>query len=189
MHRRDFVKGAAAVAGVLAVRSAGARAAAHGITAVVYDERYGDARCFAGVLVRHGAVPFATRRNIARLWYDAAPCDTLVSRSRIAGFTPYSDFMLAQAIVGRRGAAVLYEGVHDCRGSNTLNHGLKCGVSAQQLGEVLATAGAGWPSSLAVGLESYLTDESPGRILRIATATRRAPDFPGTLVSWVMAAK
>jgi hypothetical protein len=186
MHRRDFVKSAAAAATALAARTAGAQTAAYPVDAVIYDERYRDARRFADVLVVQGALALATGRNVAKLWHSPRSWMRLVRASRIAGLTPQSDLFIVRSLVARRNLRILYEGMHDCRGTLTLRHRFSCGDDAQRLTEALQDFGEDWPTALALSLERCALSGAPSRHELLDSGVRRSSDFPGTLVSWVV---
>jgi len=186
MHRRNFVKSAAALAGLAAVTHAAASANAAPIGAVIYDERYGDARRFADELARQGARRFTTRSNVARLWYERGSGNIVDDRSQIAGFTSYADLVVVQWIVSAWRFRVLYEGMHDARGSMTLRHRFTSTNGHAALGAALSVPGQDWPRALARALiRTELPGAPPGQA-SIHGKAQRSNDFPGTLVSWVV---
>ena len=186
MHRRNFVKTAAALAGIAAIPGVSARAFAAPIAAVIFDERYADARHFADELVRRGARPFATRSNVARLWYDAAGRNIVPDGTRLAGFTPYSDLVVVQWIVACWNSRVLYEGVHDARRATTVSHSLTSATGHPQLVAALSGSSPNWPRALAAALCCSELAGARNRRTTIMGKAIRSNDFPGTLVSWTV---
>jgi hypothetical protein len=188
MQRREFVKGSVALAGSWAVGTASASAARRRsrIDAVIYDERFADARRFAAVLARAGTALLPARSNIVQLWYDTPARMTLANAACIAGFMTQSDWTIARAVLKCRGLSVLYEGTHDGRSMAGLTHRFE-GIRRRNLATRVSAAGAAWASSIADELALPLASESEAHTARTVAASRSS-DFPGTLVSWLLGA-
>ena len=203
MDKRRFITAvlstaaAAAAARSAPVRAAGAHAANRGdfateprrpgIAAVIYDERYSDAREFASALESAGATAFASAQDPVPLWYRQLAPRSAREDARFAGLTPHSDLSLLAQCAAAHDLALLYEGVHDCRWASTVSHSLR---ARGGLTDVAATAvfGAGprWPGALAAALHAAVLAGVWARPLEARHSAPRAIDHPGTLVSWVI---
>ena len=188
MNRRGFLK--TAVAGsictpVLARAVPGINNVAHEPVAaiVLHDTRYSDARMFATGAVRQGARVMAQEADMIRLWHRELNAFLQGHGHRIMGMTTCSDFMLIRDCTATLRRRVIYEGLHDCRGSDTLTHSL------QFRGGNISIAlhgGPEWPETLARTLYRERDRDRPLTKTVIKSNTRRAADNPGTLVSWLI---
>ena len=203
MNRRDFLKGAGAVAIVPAAipgaiwrtRPAYANVASEAaaspilspITAVVYDERYADCRLFADALIRQGAVAFPANGDSAQLWYGSLRAHLSRHPGRVAGLTTYADFSVSQGCGRELGLAELYDGAHDARGSRSaLTHRVRVRGDESEIAAAFTNTSLPWPESLANAL--CRVPAAPASSLRsIASATTpRSRNHPGYLASWLL---
>lgn len=188
MNRRGFLK--TAVAGsvcvtVLARATPGVIAAAHEPAAaiVLHDARYSDARRFAAAAARLGAMPLAPQLDLMPLWYEQLGPYLQVHAHRLMGMTTYVDFMLIRDCTATLNHRVIYEGLHDCRGGETLTHGLQFRSKKIPLA---VDSGPQWPETLARTLYGERVSDRPSQETLMRTNTRHSADNPGTLVSWLI---
>ncbi len=189
MQRRAFVKGSIAVAGVWALGTAPWHAAPRGarIHAVIYDERYADARRFAAVLGEEGTALLPARSNLVRLWYEAPSRMILANATRIAGLTTQSDAVVARAMAAARGLRVLYEGTHDGRGIAGLTHQFER-ANGPELARRINNSGAAWAGAVASEVHAGALASDGAAFMACTVGANRSPDFPGTLLSWLFGA-
>ncbi len=189
MQRRAFMKGSMAAAGIWALGTAGANAAHRGarIQAVIYDERYADARRFAAVLGGMGAAQLPAGSNIVQLWYEAPARMILADAARIAGLTTQSDAVVARAVAAARGLRVLYEGMHDGRGVAGVTHRFER-ANGPELARRINASGAAWAGAVAAEVQSAGLASDGAALTARTVGANRSPDFPGTLVSWLLGA-
>ncbi len=192
MNKREFVGCAGAVSalalldGPLAVATARSSTAASALAAVILDERYSDARRFADVLQGRGARRLATQRDVSRLW--TGELDAIVTTAgALAGFTPHSDLMLMADWGAGRNLRVHYLGFHDSRASGVMWHRLRSGAESSERIRSLDWNHAAWAATLARSLADAAFDGLGDTACTITTRQRPGGDFPGTLVSWVIA--
>jgi hypothetical protein len=192
MNKREFVGCAGAVGalalldGPLAVANVRGSTAVPALAAVILDERYSDARRFAVVLQGRGARRLATQRDVSRLW--TGELDAIVTAAgALAGFTPHSDIMLMADWGARRNLRVRYLGMHDSRASGLMWHRLRTGADSSERIRSLDLNHAAWASTLARGLADTAFGGPGDMACTITTHQRPGGDFPGTLVSWVIA--
>jgi hypothetical protein len=197
MIRREFIKQALiASSAVLAshpiagtksfslVRSRGNR-----ISAVVYDERYSDCRIFATALQHQGAVVFATAGEAARVWYTSLRSHSARHGGCVAGITTDADRGVSQ-IAGRElKLRLVYEGLHDGRGSILHHHS---GIALNNATPADFEGNTRWAESLAEFLLRTTNPEvhargnySDGASLRWVSP--KSEDYPGYLTSWLLA--
>jgi hypothetical protein len=183
MNKREFMKTTAAVFTAASLPLQARESTA--IAAIVFDERFSDARAFARQLEHMGARAFATAQNAGRLCYGALR--EYISRPgvQLAGFTPYSDVYVVQTFATGHRLRLLFEGIHDCRRSSTLRHELSVSEALSGLASKLENAGPQWSTLLARTVGSRPLSKP---VLResVRTSTDRATDNPGMLVSWVL---
>jgi hypothetical protein len=151
-------------------------------TIVFFDPRYGDSRRFADAFVALGAEPVSTEVDLVHLWSTRFAS---AKSFRFAGMTPHSDRLIIERCAHDVRLRMRAEIFHDCRGATTVTHML------QQCGEDLAlaldaAAATDWPAMVAQSF-AYPTTATVRSPTRLATRTVRAPDHPGTLVSWLIA--
>lgn len=89
--------------------AAGWPASGAGIDAIVYDPRYSAARDLAQRHATRGVRLFETNDCIVRLWRGPLSREPGSASTRIAGFTPYSDFAMARDCARDRGLRVIHE--------------------------------------------------------------------------------
>jgi hypothetical protein len=190
MNRRDFCVLAAtglgmnAINGVLPTVSGSRKDAASQIIAVVHDERFGDAREFADHLRKNGAIEFSIGNCSAAIWYGRL--GTLLRRRRgmVAGMSTYADLLIAKDCGREMGFQLVFEGVHDARGSDHVAHFYR--TRALHLTHQFAGYSALMPSDLAECLIHIGTQGWQGWIGFEAIGPRRT-DHPGYLTSWLLA--
>jgi len=194
LDKREFLTGVLAASAVaLAPRGAAARVlpGAHsrtrGIDCVLYDARYSDACEFARTLAARGATPLATGQDIVPLWYGR-----LKARGRpqrLAGLTPHSDLVLLAECARELDLALLYQGMHDCRGAGAVTHCLRArGGFADAAAAAVFGAAQRWPVALAAALEAAALRGVWAPALKARASAPRAADHPGTLSSFVIGA-
>jgi hypothetical protein len=197
MKRREFLRGVVTLPAVVAGSDwfAPERTPRRGtlaITAVVYDERYGDCRSFAQALERQGAVSFPTAGDAASLWYGALGGSLARCGGCVAGMTPDSDWAIFRACGRERGLAAAYEGSHDGRASAHLIHRLLGCGARRGVCAALRYRDGPWAESVASGLVQF----SRGGGIRIGSddaltrtevvVTPRSSAHPGYLTSWLL---
>lgn len=188
MNRRGFIKrlvaGSASIPFILETlpRITGADPVLNPVI-VIHDARYSDARCFAAEAVRLGAAPLVSQQDMIRLWYDRLGRYLENPELRIMGMTAYNDFLLLRSCTAELKRMVVFEGFHDCRGGTTLIHTLRHSDVDEPY---LLQKGPDWPALLAKALFYKNTSKPALRETVVATTTQRAPDHPGTLVSWLI---
>jgi hypothetical protein len=157
------------------------------IKAVVYDERYGDCRSFADILVEHGATPFPVNGDCGRLWHGALREHLVGSRGSVAGLTTDSDFVVSRGCGREVGLGATYEGTHDCRASNCVTHRLQRGAYHHEIAGALGGDGASWAESLAQSLLGALAYDNAAILsASVSLKTPRSSDHPGYLTSWLL---
>lgn len=162
-----------------------------GITAVVYDERYGDCRSFARALERQGAVSFVTSGDAASLWHGALRASLARRGSSVAGMTPDSDWAVSRSCGREQGFKAAYEGSHDCRASDHLIHRLLGSGARREVCAELRYAQP-WAESIASGLVNFWRRDgmrlgSDVTLVRTdVVVTRRSPAHPGYLTTWLL---
>lgn len=178
MDRRTFVKTGIAVAAAASIPAAHA---ATMMPVVFFDPRYSDSRRFAEALVALGATPISTEVDLVHLWSTRFASATPL---RLAGLTPHSDRLIIERCARDARLRMRAEIFHDCRNATTVTHVLhQCG---EDLTLALDTSGTDWPAAVAHSL-AYPVDAARRSPVRLATRAARAPDHPGTLVSWLIA--
>ncbi len=197
MKRRELLRGVVTLPAFIASsewfavdRPLGVRP--FGITAVVYDERYGDCRSFAKTLERQGAVSFVTAGDAASLWHGALRVSLARPGGSVAGMTPDSDWVVSRAYGREQGFEAAYEGSHDCRASDHLIHRLRGSGARREVCAELRYAQSPWAESIARGLVQFWRRDGIrlGNDVALARAdvvfTRRSPAHPGYLTSWLL---
>lgn len=202
MNRRDFLKGAGAIAvpaAILAPAFSPLDTLARQLTgldplpisAVVYDDRYADCRTFADVLVRSGAAPFPLASDSARLWYGPLAAHLSRHPGRVAGLATYADFTICVSCGREQNLAMLFEGAHDARNAPRLLHRLRVPAAQHQVAEALSHSQISWPESLADALLRIPSRGESASLLDFTAISPAAPlpssDHPGYLASWLLA--
>jgi hypothetical protein len=197
VNKREFITGAIALTGSSLASDAlasdeGPRDAlgcdGSPVTAVLYDERYGDARAFAAALAGRGATAHRTGQDVVSLWYrevrDLAsqPC------ARIAGLTPHSDLALLRGCAVELRLKLLYEGLHDRRRSEGLAHSVRArGALANAAVRGLCNAQTEWSGALAAVLARAASRGEWSAWLNVVQPdVGPAADHPGTLATWMI---
>jgi len=197
MKRREFLEGVVTLPAFIAssewfVVDRPLGVGPFGITAVVYDERYGDCRSFAKALERQGAVLFVTAGDAASLWHGALRVSLAQRGGSVAGMTPDSDWAVSRACGREQGFEAGYEGSHDCRASDHLIHRLLGSGARQEVCAELQYEQSPWAESIARGLVHFwrrdgIRVESDVTLARAdVVVTRRSPAHPGYLTSWLL---
>ncbi len=195
LDRRTFLKDAGALTASAALIASGApgiaaAVAADGrrISAVLFDGRYSSCRAFADALSRNGARAFNVQPDAAALWYGPLRVHLAAHGGCVAGLTTFSDSMLSQSFGRDFGLALRYEGAHDSRGSDVLNHQLRASAKVDEIAGALRGADSDWAEALAGALARSNLISPGGRRLAVALTTR-VGDHPGFLQSWLLADK
>lgn len=188
--RREFLYGAtaAATAAVTLLRSRsghGAVPRSGKVDAVLFDERYSDSRKFARELARGGAQTFSVQFDVGRLWYGPWAQLFATPGVRLAGLTLHSDLFISTEFARHQRAAVMFQCMHDCRGSDAQTHTIERGTL--RYAEPLSALSSGfWSIALAQRMTESRHDED-GDSAHIIAHSPRTHDHPGVLYSWVMA--
>ena len=193
MNKREFLGSAGAlgaltlVGGPLAAPAELGAVSAVPLAAVIFDERYSDARNFAQALRGRGARPLATQLDVSRLWTNELDALAGTTAGALAGFTPYSDLLLMADWGASRSLRVRYLGMHDSRASAVLRHRLRLMAGSDGRFQGLDWHQDGWAAMLARHLADSAFEGPRKCSLSLTTRQRPGADFPGTLVSWVIA--
>jgi hypothetical protein len=197
LNKREFITGAIALTGSALTAEALAAAAeprdalgcdGSPVTAVLYDERYGDARAFAAALAGRGATAHRTGQDVVALWYREVRDLASQPRARIAGLTPQSDLALLQGCAAELRLKLLYEGLHDRRRSEGLAHSVRArGALATAAVRGLCSAQTEWTGALAQVLARAASrGDWSGWLDVVQPGVRPAADHPGTLATWMI---
>jgi hypothetical protein len=162
--------------------------------AVVFNERYSDARAFAQALAALGVPRLAMAGDAGTLWHGALGKGAAGGRRRLAGVGTSMDLLILESLGREAGLKVRFLAQHDARGARTLTHSIAaedtaCAALAGELGT------ADWPARLAAALPRLADLACAGqavsiasaRGLRVATNVERSQDHPGMLFSWILA--
>lgn len=119
LNKRDFVKGAAAAAAVVAagpwvpraaraasVAGQGTRARPSGFDVVVYNDWFPQARAFAATLSGQGARALPVSGDAGHLWYGTLRGLIADGHRRIAGLTTHTDLLILETLGRERGLRV-----------------------------------------------------------------------------------
>ncbi|HXR89781.1 MAG TPA: hypothetical protein VN750_05805 [Steroidobacteraceae bacterium] len=210
--KRGFLTGAASAAvaatasrGAWAANPAGAIATSPGgsaasaqhcapaFDAVVFNERYSDARAFAQALAAAGVPALAMAGDAGALWHGALRKRVAGGYRRVAGVGTSMDLLILESLGGEAGLKVRFLAQHDCRGSRTLTHAI-AGESAAYGSLAEELAAPDWPVRLAAALPRLAEQACAGQAvsvataagLRVATTVERSHDHPGMLFSWIL---
>jgi len=118
------------------------------MAAVLYDERFRDAREFAAALERKGTIAFPIRGSSAGLWYGELRELLRRRTGKVAGMSTSTDLMIAVSCGRESGLRLLFEGAHDSRGTGYVAHRYRMLGAAGLLGR-LARESAPRPAELA----------------------------------------
>jgi hypothetical protein len=197
LNKREFIGGAIALTGSAlasdALASDARPRAALGcdgspVTAVLYDERYGDARAFAAALAGRGASAHCTGQDVVAQWYRDVRVLASQPRARIAGLTPQSDLALLQGCAAELRLKLLYEGLHDRRHTDGLVHAVRArGALAHAAVRGLCGAQTEWPAAIAAVLARAASRGEWSAWLNVVHSdVAPAADHPGTLATWMI---
>lgn len=193
MRRRDFLKGVAITPAAMAASQWSAVAGSLGakpsrVTAVVYDERYGDCRLFAETLARQGASLFPTGGDAARVWYGALRAHLEKYDGCVAGMTTDSDRVISDACGKELNLRLVYEGSHDGRAAGRLKHRLRGSGGEKEVYAALLRADAPWAESIATALcRPTLAERIVSALAKTpAVTTPQSAACPGYLASWLL---
>ena len=116
MTKREFLAGAAAVAGAAAGR-VGWAAQVHDVDLVIYNERYADARAFARVHAEHGITVLPMDGDAGVLWYSKVRAMARAGKLRIAAVGTHTDHFILHTLARETGmkvrSATRLKGAHD----------------------------------------------------------------------------
>jgi len=210
--KRGFLTGAASAAvaatasrGAWAANPAGTIAATPGgsaastqhcapaFDAVVFNERYSDARAFAQALAAAGVPALAMGGDAGALWHGALGKRVAGGYRRLAGIGTSMDLLILESLGREASLKLRFLAQHDCRGCRTLTHSI-AGERAAYASLAEELGAADWPVRLAVALPQLAEQACAGRAvsiataagLRVATTVERSQDHPGMLFSWVL---
>ena len=212
--KRVFLTGAASAAAVAATASrgtwatanhagasdadtggsaAGTQHAAPAFDAVVFNDRYSDARAFAQALAAAGVPALAMAGDAGTLWHGALGKCVAGGCRRLAGVGTSMDLLILESLGREAGLRVRILAQHDSRGSRTLTHSIAGDNAAY--GSLAAELGMpDWPARLAAALPRLADHACAGQVvsvataagLRVATNIERSQDHPGLLFSWIV---
>ncbi len=147
--------------------------------AVVFNERYSDARLFAQALGMQGIALLPIAGDAGTLWHGALRRQVLAGRGRLAGMGTPIDLMILESLGREADLRVRFRAHHDARGRKTLTHSIAGSEGPSPAAELGAPD---WPARLATAFPCL----SAGLF---ATNIERSADHPGMLVSWVLASQ
>jgi len=206
--KRGFLTGAASAAAIAATASRKSWAAASGsprgatqehgacsaaavFDAVVFNERYSDARAFAQALADQGVPLLPIGGDAGTLWHGALGKQVAGGHRCLVGIGTSMDLLILQSLGREAGLRVRFLAHHDCRGRRTLTQSISANhASVVYRGLEGDLSAPDWPVRLAAMLPRAVGPIG-GPIgaadFRLDTQVERSPDHPGMLVSWVLA--
>jgi hypothetical protein len=192
--RRTFLKDAGTLTASVALFAASALAFASDaaaqdtprISAVVYDSRYSSCREFADGLGGKGADPFDTCADVAGLWYGPLRGYLAAHGGGVAGLTTYSDSGVSESFGRELHLSLVYEGLHDSRGSHVLTHRLRGVGDAIQIGSALSGQHSDWAEALGYALARARSTKASIQWESSVVHTSQIGDHPGFLRSWLL---
>lgn len=161
--------------------------------AVVFNDRYSDARTFAEALGERGVPTLAMAGDAGTLWHGTLAREVATGRVRLAGIGTSMDLLIMESLGREAGLRVRFLAQHDCRGSRTLTHVIA--AKHAHLAHATLTSelgGPDWPVRLAALLPDVAEharvrgSAGDGVDLRIVTTATRSDDHPGMLLSWIL---
>jgi hypothetical protein len=205
ISKRVFLTGAATAAAVAATQGrwvrttapaegeAGLPRAAPPVDAVVFNDRYSDARAFAQALTAQGVPALPIEGDAGRLWYGPLGKGVAGGWRRVAGIGTSMDLLILESLGREAGLRLRFLGQHDCRGAQTLTHSIftKDAPVASALAADLRRPD--WPQALAAALSADgpraggMVCAHAAADLQVGTSVDRSPDHPGMLLSWIFA--
>jgi hypothetical protein len=161
--------------------------------AVVFNDRYSDARAFAQALAATGVPALAMAGDAGTLWHGALGKRVAGGCRRLAGVGTSMDLLILESLGREAGLRVRFLAQHDSRGSRTLTHSI-AGDAAAYAGIAGELSTPDWPARLAAALPGWADHACAGQAVSIATAAglrvitpvERSPDHPGMLLSWIL---
>ncbi len=192
MTKRGFLASAAASAAAAALTRRATpeatRDALHAFDAVVFNERYSDARVFAQTLGARGLPMVPIAGDAGALWYRVLREQVDSGRHRLVGCGTSIDLLILESLGREAGLRLCFQAQHDARGRKTLTHSIRAEDACRAHLEQELTS-SDWPSRLAAALPraAILQASAAGSV--VVTDVPRSEDHPGMLVSWVLADK
>lgn len=171
----------------------GAQYTAPAFDAVVFNERYSDARAFAQALAALGIPVLAMAGDAGTLWHGALGKRVAGGCRRLAGVGTSMDLLILESLGREAGLKVRFLAQHDSRGASTLTHSI-AGEGAAYAGLASALDTPAWAAKLAAALPGLADDACAGPAVSVATAAGlrlpthigRSQDHPGMLLSWIL---
>jgi hypothetical protein len=161
--------------------------------AVVFNDRYSDARAFAQVLADRGVPVLAMAGDAGTLWHGTLSKRVAGGRRRLAGVGTSMDLLILESLGREAGLKLRFLAQHDSRGSRSLTHSI-AGDNAAYAGLAGELSMADWAARLAAALPGLADHACAGAAVSIATAAglrvvtdvERSQDHPGMLLSWIL---
>lgn len=188
MNRRRFCKMAAAGITLTAsskpsLAAALLRKVVPRISAVIFDERYADAREFAAALERRGAIAHAIGFTAA--WHHEFATLLADRRGMVAGMSTDADFFVAKSLLYDSDLCVIFEAIHDARSSSRVTHLMRMRGEARHL-DASIFEGDLQPGRLAAAM-ACSDFNTRHRWTEARAEGPRNQDHPGYLTSWLIA--
>jgi hypothetical protein len=212
--KRGFLTGAASAAAVAATVSRGTWEDANGarvgaddtggsaagtphsapaFDAVVFNDRYSDARAFAQMLGDLGVPVLAMAGDAGALWHRTLSKSVAGGRRRLAGVGTSMDLLILESLGREAGLKLRFLAQHDSRGSRNLTHSI-AGDDAAYAGLADELGKSDWAARLAAALPRLADYACAGAAVSIATAAglrvvsdvEHSQDHPGMLFSWIL---
>jgi hypothetical protein len=161
--------------------------------AVVFNERYSDARAFAQALAALGVPRLAMAGDAGTLWHGALGKGAAGGRRRLAGVGTSMDLLILESLGREAGLKLRFLAQHDSRGSRSLTHSI-AGDNAAYAGLAGELGKSDWAARLAAALPRLADHACGGAAVSIATAAglrvvtdvEHSQDHPGMLFSWIL---
>jgi hypothetical protein len=193
MTKRGFLAGAAASAAAAALtrRAApeptrGEPPASPAFDAVVFNERYSDARAFAQTLGAQGVLMLPIAGDAGALWYRVLRKQVESGRRRLAGLGTSIDLLILESLGREARLRLCFQAQHDARGRSTLTHSIRMEDARRALLDEELTS-SDWPARLATALPRMANLRGGAAASVVVTDVPPSDDHPGMLVSWVLA--
>lgn len=186
-NRRKFLQAATALSAVplvgRAVFAVGRESVA--LDAVIFDQRYSEARKFASRAGKLGATIRGFEADITDLWQHELLNRWRTAPSAVAGLTERPALFLLERLAWDHGMRVVFEAEHEPDSRGDASHRVIRSANAGILSE-LESAGSNWPGVLADTMIA-----SPNAAIRDFSPTDAALaaslDEPAKLYSWIIA--
>jgi hypothetical protein len=104
--KRDFVKGAAATAVVVATARAARSTPARGFDLAVFNDWFPQARTFAARFAEQGARTLPVAGDAGQLWYGTLRGLIADGQRRIVGLTTHTDLLILETLAREKGLRV-----------------------------------------------------------------------------------